>query len=123
MTPKDRDQCPSCNANLKGDSIWETFRNNGDSMEEVERLKQENAQAIKTIEGLTRLGETVIACADPGGRLDLRALQYRIEQAEDRAQAAESKVKELEAEIIQLKAFKVKYDALRRLEREWRSRK
>lgn len=47
MTPKDRDQCPSCNANLKGDSIWETFRNNGDSIEEADR-KAEMYGATRT---------------------------------------------------------------------------
>lgn len=55
-----------------------TFGHTPDLLAEVTRLREENAQALKALDGLTRLGELVTGFRDPSGVLDVTGLKNRI---------------------------------------------
>lgn len=54
-----------------------------DLLTEVTRLREENAQALKALDGLTRLGELVTEFCDPSGVLDVTGLKNRIVALEE----------------------------------------
>ena len=60
----------------------------------IERLQGERAEALKTIEGLGRLGELVTAFVDPSGVLDVTGLKNRIVALEQERDEIAQKARE-----------------------------